>query len=58
LTDDVRRCRFCRYRSLCDRGVEAGESDAAGAEEVSGADDTPADWGSTFDFEQVAELAY
>lgn len=24
LTEDKKRCRFCRYRSLCDRGVEAG----------------------------------
>jgi hypothetical protein len=22
-TDDHRRCDFCQYRSLCDRGVEA-----------------------------------
>jgi len=27
LTDDVRRCRFCVYRSLCERGVTAGASD-------------------------------
>jgi hypothetical protein len=24
LTDDVERCRFCVYRSLCDRGTAAG----------------------------------
>jgi hypothetical protein len=24
LTDDVRHCRFCNYRSLCERGVKAG----------------------------------
>lgn len=24
LTEDTRRCRFCTYRSLCDRGKEAG----------------------------------
>lgn len=24
LTDDVRRCRFCNYRSLCRRGIAAG----------------------------------
>jgi len=23
-TSEVKRCRYCRYRSLCDRGVEAG----------------------------------
>jgi len=26
-TEDRRRCRICRYRSLCERGVEAGEAD-------------------------------
>ncbi len=25
LTDDATRCRFCPYRSLCGRGVEAGD---------------------------------
>jgi RecB family exonuclease len=24
-TDDVRQCRFCVYRSHCDRGIEAGD---------------------------------
>jgi predicted RecB family nuclease len=24
LTEDTDRCRFCQYRSLCDRGVQAG----------------------------------
>jgi CRISPR/Cas system-associated exonuclease Cas4 (RecB family) len=58
LTEDVRRCRLCPYRSLCDRGVEAGPLDAADPEEASGVDETPADWGSQFDFEQIAEIAY
>ena len=25
LTNDLRQCRFCEYRSLCDRGAQAGE---------------------------------
>lgn len=25
LTDDARKCQFCVYRSLCDRGVKAGD---------------------------------
>jgi hypothetical protein len=25
LTDDARMCQFCVYRSLCDRGVKAGD---------------------------------
>jgi hypothetical protein len=24
LTDDERKCRFCTYRSLCERGIAAG----------------------------------
>ncbi|NDJ78941.1 MAG: PD-(D/E)XK nuclease family protein [Chloroflexi bacterium] len=27
LTFDEKRCRFCEYRSLCDRGEEAGQAD-------------------------------
>ncbi|MBU0705004.1 MAG: PD-(D/E)XK nuclease family protein, partial [Chloroflexi bacterium] len=27
LTTDERHCRYCRYRSLCQRGVEAGPLD-------------------------------
>jgi len=30
LTPDAVRCRFCVYRSLCDRGVKAGELDEIG----------------------------
>ncbi len=26
-TSDLRRCRFCNYRSLCDRGIKAGRFD-------------------------------
>ncbi len=32
-TNDVRHCRFCPYRSYCDRGVEAGPLDQAEHEE-------------------------
>lgn len=58
-TDDERRCRYCRYRSLCRRGVEAGRLDemepAAVADEVSGDD---FDFDFDFDFEQMAEADY
>jgi len=30
LTEDERACRYCRYRSLCDRGSEAGHIDEPG----------------------------
>ena len=32
LTEDVSRCRFCPYRSYCDRGVRAGEGEYLDAE--------------------------
>jgi predicted RecB family nuclease len=55
LTSDERRCRFCTYRSLCDRGTHAGglddeqenESDRAG--EVGTLD-------TDLDFDTIAEI--
>jgi hypothetical protein len=56
-TEDERRCRYCRYRSLCQRGIEAGPlgeiasdrtAEAAGELEIDLA----------FNFEQVAESDY
>ena len=51
LTPDVRRCLFCTYRSLCNRGVKPGDVDqmedwqeATPAEEV------------TIDFDQIEEI--
>lgn len=56
-TDEVRRCRFCPYRSLCDRGVEAGLLGEDGAEEVE-EPETDFDWEQGLDFEQIAEIAF
>jgi CRISPR/Cas system-associated exonuclease Cas4 (RecB family) len=58
LTSDVKRCLFCAYRSLCNRGVEAG--DVAGADEDAVADEEAAatDWAAGFDFEQVGEVEF
>ncbi len=56
-TDDARRCRFCAYRSLCNRGIEAGllsEADAEDAEEP----EAEFDWDRGIDFEQIAEIAF
>ncbi|MBN1955391.1 MAG: PD-(D/E)XK nuclease family protein [Anaerolineae bacterium] len=50
LTAQERHCCYCPYRSLCRRGVEAGES--ARWEQDEGMDDL------AFDLEQVAEIAY
>jgi hypothetical protein len=51
LTSNVERCRFCTYRSLCDRGVEAGDVDEL---------DTELEWAAEgeFDFDQIAEVAF
>ena len=51
LTQDVDRCRFCTYRSLCDRGITAGdltEMDAEPEPEIE----------PDFDFDQIAEIAF
>jgi predicted RecB family nuclease len=55
-TEDVRRCRFCSYRSLCARGVEAGRLDEADAEDVEM--EPEFDWNAGIDFEQIAEIAF
>jgi CRISPR/Cas system-associated exonuclease Cas4 (RecB family) len=53
LTTQEQRCKFCPYRSLCQRGVKAGSLDEIEDE---------ADAGDAFDvvldFDQIAEIAY
>lgn len=53
LTTQERRCRYCLYRSLCQRGVRAGPFDEAEDE---------LEWGEdfeiAFEFEQIAEIEY
>ncbi len=51
MTDEVTRCRFCTYRSYCDRGVEAGPWDESLAEEE---ESTEFD----INFEQIAEIEF
>lgn len=51
--DDERACRYCRYRSLCQRGIGAGPFDEAGDEATS-----TEDFGFEIDFEQIAEVEY
>jgi hypothetical protein len=54
LTDEEWRCRYCPYRSLCERGAEAGPLDALDDEEALDEDDlTPG-----FDFDQVQEIEF
>ncbi len=57
LTDERARCRFCTYRSLCGRGVEAGDLDEADLE-AAGPEETARDWTGRFDFEQIGEIVF
>lgn len=52
---DERHCRYCRYRSLCQRGVEAGSFDEAEGE-ASLSDGINLDL--DFDFEQIGEVTF
>ncbi len=56
-TEDVRRCRFCPYRSLCNRGIEAGLLSEEDAED-DGEPEPEFDWDRGVDFEQIAEIAF
>lgn len=51
LTTDTRHCRFCTYRSLCDRGIGAG-----GMDEVDLLEDREDD--IDFDFDQIMEVEF
>ena len=53
LTAQERRCHYCPYRSLCQRGIRAGAFDQA--EEESEVRD---DFDVSLDFEQIAEIEY
>jgi predicted RecB family nuclease len=54
LTSDEWRCRFCTYRSLCQRGIGAGEFDEDAVESTADSDDLDLD----FDFDQIAEVEF
>jgi hypothetical protein len=57
LTDDVRRCRFCNYRSLCRRGTVAGPlAEYPEGGETTGDDELGPDF--DLDWGQVQEIAY
>ena len=53
LTDNERLCAYCVYRSLCNRGVAAGDLAAFDAES-----DHDAPPSIDLDFEQIAEIDY
>jgi CRISPR/Cas system-associated exonuclease Cas4 (RecB family) len=52
LTPDARHCRFCKYRSLCERGVKAGF-----LEELEDEIESP-DFEVALDLEQIAEVEF
>jgi len=52
-TTDKQHCKYCVYRSLCQRGVKAGALEEA--EEESEVDD---DFDISLDFEQIAEIEH
>jgi hypothetical protein len=52
LTNDEKRCRFCVYRSLCDRGVQAGSMDLMESETEEAAPQI------TLDLEQIGEIEF
>ncbi|MBM3144575.1 MAG: PD-(D/E)XK nuclease family protein [Chloroflexi bacterium] len=53
LTDEERRCQFCVYRSLCNRGVEAGS-----LAELEGDGEAEEGFVLDLDFEHIAEIEY
>lgn len=55
LTTQESHCRFCVYRSLCDRGVQAGRNDENNDEWQ---DDSETTQSESFDFDQALEIAY
>jgi len=50
-TDDRNQCRYCVYRSLCDRGERAGPFEAYGEELPPGFEDT-------IDLDQIPEIEF
>ena len=54
LTDDERRCRFCSYRSLCDRG-EPGRLEEIDLDEYEAEEE---DEELSLDFDQIAEIEF
>ncbi|MGD8603278.1 MAG: PD-(D/E)XK nuclease family protein [Anaerolineales bacterium] len=53
-TEQVERCRYCIYRSLCDRGQSAGKVEAFDTDGL----EIDESWEESFDFDQIAEVAW
>ena len=52
-TENEKRCKFCAYRSLCNRGIAAGTLN-----ELEDEFDRSDDFSFELDFEQIAEIAF
>ena len=52
MTNDKRRCKYCAYRSFCDRGGKAGSFD-----DIEGFENQDSD-NFSLDLEQIAEIEY
>ena len=53
LTGELAKCKYCTYRSLCDRGISAGEVEPGDM-----FDDSPGSDYFDLDFEQIAEIEF
>jgi CRISPR/Cas system-associated exonuclease Cas4 (RecB family) len=51
LTEDEKMCRYCVYRSYCNRGTQAGQMDAAEGE-------TESETAFDINFEQISEIEF
>ncbi len=51
LTEDLKMCRFCTYRSYCDRGKQAGQTDQLD-------EDSAGEASIEINFEQVGEIEF
>lgn len=52
-TSDIHKCRFCVYRSHCDRGTEAGELEAFNDFELEPVEETP-----ELAYDEIEEIAF
>lgn len=55
-TEDTNRCKFCTYRSLCDRGVRAGAMDDIDLDEETETEDDLLNFDISLD--QIAEVEF
>jgi CRISPR/Cas system-associated exonuclease Cas4 (RecB family) len=53
LTPDIKRCLYCTYRSLCNRGVTAGD-----LQHLEGEPEVDLDEEITIDFDQIGEIEF